>query len=403
MVKVEAGLGLTCALLRGGHVRCWGDNTANQLGQGNTNSYSSLHPSEIPLLDLGGVATDVQLGNNFSCALLESGKVQCWGNNTLGELGQGTSTAHLNERPSAIGPVELSANAKAISIAPSSSMACALLTNDQVQCWGQNALGALGIGSTDPLIGLSSPPTSYGTVNLGTTALAVQSFYRGGCAYLSNGGVRCWGFNTSGQLGLGHENPVGYDAPVFPNQTNGAGNVNLGSLVVARLILGSSSACVVLDTGKARCWGENGVYQLGIPGSTHDLGSASGDDIAASGIVGLGTQQRILDMSLGYNHSCAVIEDPPGSHLKCWGGNSSMERGYGTSAPTAGLTPVGYAAVSISPVASVSAGAGHTCALLNSGDVKCWGGNTTGQLGLSYTSNHTGNTLPSELPAVQVF
>ena len=233
----------------------------------------------------------------FSCALLSSGKVQCWGNNTLGELGHGTSTAYLSQRPNAIGPVELSANAKAISIAPSSSMACALLTTDEVQCWGHNALGALGIGSTDPVIASSSH----------------------------------------------------------------------------------------------------------IPDSTHDLGSASDDDIAASGLVGLGTNQKILDLSVGYNHTCAVIQDPQnGDELKCWGGNSNMERGYGTSAPTAGLTPVGYSAVSISPVASVSAGAGHTCAVLKSGDVKCWGGNTTGQLGLGYVNSHTGASLPSQLPALRI-
>jgi alpha-tubulin suppressor-like RCC1 family protein len=127
-----------CAVLDGGTVRCWGDNTKGQLGDGT----KAVRTESVLVTDLANV-TALALGAEHSCALLEGGGVKCWGDNTRNQLGDGTTTVHLS-------PVDVGglSGARTISSAHGAHT-CATLADGEVRCWGTNHLGELGDGTLD--------------------------------------------------------------------------------------------------------------------------------------------------------------------------------------------------------------------------------------------------------------
>jgi alpha-tubulin suppressor-like RCC1 family protein len=191
---VSAGEVSACALLSGGTIQCWGGNGLGELGNGTTtNSSTPVAVSNITN------ATAVSAGYNFACALLSGGTVQCWGYNANGELGDGTTTGPqtCDGDPCSTAPTAVSNINSATAVSAGDAFACALLSGGAIQCWGYNSDGELGNGTTTIN---STTPVAVSNIN---NATAVSAGYESACALLSGGTVQCWGDNSYGELGNG--------------------------------------------------------------------------------------------------------------------------------------------------------------------------------------------------------
>jgi alpha-tubulin suppressor-like RCC1 family protein len=231
------------------------------------------------------------------------------------------------------------------------------LVNGGVQCWGLNSSGQLGNGDTID----HTTPVAVKGLSSGVQAIAAGENHT--CA-LVTGGVRCWGWNYDGQLGIGNR----LDQSPEPMDV-----VNLSSGVQA-IAAGDSHTCALVNGG-VRCWGGNQAGQLGNgkdSDSVHPTGADQYEPVAVAGLFG--PAQLI---TAGYGHTCAVINGiDENGFVQCWGFNSEGEIGNGKSysdyptLDTDELSPVG--ASGLFGVQAISAGRFHTCAV-TFGVVECWG------------------------------
>lgn len=267
-IQLAVGGDFACARLEGGGVRCWGSNEFGQLGQGHTLRIGDDEPPmELPTVDLGGPACDVAAGVSHACAVLETGAVRCWGQGESGRLGLGhIESIGDDELPSMVDAIEL--DAMATRVVAGEHHTCALLDTGAVRCWGWGRDGQLGLGHTES-IGDDERPIEVDAVDLGGSAVDVAAGRDHTCAVLEDGGLRCWGSNASGQLGLGHTDSIGDDE--LPSD---AGAVDIGTRDAVAVFGGptSRSTCALLDDGGLRCWGANEAGQLG-QGHVMNLGA----------------------------------------------------------------------------------------------------------------------------------
>jgi alpha-tubulin suppressor-like RCC1 family protein len=394
---LEAGAGHTCALLETGAVICWGWNVNGQLGNG-TNTDSRL-PADVG--PLPGPAVAVAAGDQHTCALIDDGSVVCWGANASGQLGNGT-----RQRKNTPAPV-LGLASNAVELAAGGAHTCALLTDGRVQCWGDDQSGQLGDGGYEnqskpvDVTGLTGEVkhiaagfshtcavlsdrrilcwgwNTEGQLGDGTAksrrvpgavagfsggAVAVSAGWSNTCALLLRGGVRCWGLNSGGQLGDGTNADSG-----TPMDVSG---LDSGRVSVA---VGGAHVCALSARGGVKCWGRNERGQLGSGGQ--------GDQNAPVDVAGL--PEEVVAVAAGKNHTCALTIR---GGVKCWGANESGQLGNGKTADSG--KPVDVVGLA-EGVRSISAGADHTCALGKDGGLKCWGSNTYGQLGDGTLENHS--------------
>jgi alpha-tubulin suppressor-like RCC1 family protein len=185
---ISSGGTHTCALMAGGGVMCWGDNGSGQLGNG-TSEPKRLTP--VNVIGLPGVVNAISTGGSHSCALMTGGRLECWGRNNYGQLGNGTTTATIE-------PVLVAGLAGGVgAVSAGSRHTCALMQAGGARCWGFNFYGQLGDGTSI---------TRLAPVNVSVLSGALSSIGVGQsntCARLLTGGVRCWGANSYGQLGNG--------------------------------------------------------------------------------------------------------------------------------------------------------------------------------------------------------
>jgi alpha-tubulin suppressor-like RCC1 family protein len=388
-VRIAAG-GHACAVLETGALRCWGSNVLGQLGYGHTDDIAD---EEAPILagdiDLGGVAVQVAVGAAHTCALLDTGAVRCWGYNWYGQLGYGHwQIIGDDETPATAGDVDLGGSA--VGIATGAFHTCALLDTGAVRCWGDNAYGQLGYGNTED-IGDDETPASAGDVGLGGTAVRIATGATHSCALLDTGAVRCWGRNNRGQLGYGNDNTIGDD-----ETPASAGDVNIGGVAIG-ITAGANHTCALLESGAVRCWGNNYYGQLGY-GNTEDIGDDEQPFTAGDVDVG----GMVAAVVAGGDQSCVLLNT---GAMRCWGRNIFGQLGIGHTRDigddelpsSAGDVDLGGTAV------QVSVGQYHTCALLETGAIRCWGGNWQGQLGYGITSFVGDDEAPAALGDVPVF
>jgi alpha-tubulin suppressor-like RCC1 family protein len=351
--SIAAGQLHSCALMSGGAVKCWGWNDFGQLGNGTTTS------SSVPV-DVSGLSsgvTAITAGELHSCALTTGGAVKCWGSNSYGQLGNGTTTN------SAV-PLDVSGLSSGVTaISAGGNHTCALTSVGGAKCWGGNHVGQLGNGTSIS----SFTPVDVSGLSSGVTAIAAGSLHS--CALTSGGAVKCWGENLWGQLGNGTNTPS-----AVPVDVSG-----LSSGVTA-IGVGRYHSCAVISTGALKCWGYNFYGQLGNGTTTN---SAVPVDVS-------GLSSGVTAIAGGEGHSCAVTS---GGGVKCWGLNFVGQLGNGTTSSS--LTPVDVSGLS-SGVTAIDAGLFHSCALTVGGAVKCWGYNEEGQLG-------NGTTTTSSTPVDVVF
>ena len=252
---------------------------------------------------------------------------------------------------------------------------CAILDNADLECWGRDSNGQLGDGGTINSGDYTTAPSST-AIDLGTgrTAVAVSAGDSHTCAILDNGEAKCWGQDYYGQLGDGGSN-TDTNAP-----SSTAIDLGTGRTAVA-VSAGSFHTCAILDNGDLKCWGDDGKGQLG------DGGSNTNTNVPSSTAIDLGTGRTAVAVSAGYQHTCAILDN---GDVKCWGYDFYGQLGDGgsntaTNAPSSTAINLGTGRTAV----SVSAGNEHTCAILDNGDLKCWGYDNRGQLGDGGSNTNT--------------
>lgn len=302
---VSAGEDHSCAIVSDGNVMCWGKNDRGQLGDGtNNNSATPVHVSNLS----GAVA--IKSSYYFTCALVKdtdmpnSGYVKCWGENSDGQLGNGTGVD--SNVPVAVTPGAL----PVVDIALGGNHACRRNSDNSACCWGNNSHYQLGDGTTTTR--LSPVPVASGASFL--TYIGAGMFFTCGGSTSGNF-AKCWGYDSNGQLGGGGAIPG--------SDMSSPTTVSLASSV-ADISGGETHTCAALANGDAYCWGSNWAAQLG---NNSQVDSSS--PVQVSGLTG------VKQISGGGYHTCAATA----SAIYCWGLNDMGECGDGTTT-TYKLTPV---------------------------------------------------------------
>jgi len=210
------------------------------------------------------------------------------------------------------------------------------------------------------------------------------------CALQDSGALRCWGYNDYGQLGYGHTRHLGDDETLVA-----VPNVAVGG-PVRDVAPGYLHTCALMRAGTVRCWGHGGFGQLGY-GNTNTIGD--NENPATAGDVPVGGQ--VVQVAAGWYHTCALLDT---GAVRCWGYNGNGQLGYGNTNPIGdNEAPASAGDVNVGGlVVHISAGRDHTCALLNTGAVRCWGYNGFGQLGYGNTNQIGDNETPASAGDVAV-
>lgn len=387
VLQIASGDDHTCALLNTREVRCWGSNDLGQLGLGHTDNIGDNEAPNGPVVALGAEALQLTAGRKHTCALLSGGDVRCWGDASLGQLGYGnTNTIGDDETPDSQPPVSLGG---AVSFLDASGEhTCALLNNGDVRCWGFSFRGVLGYGDNES-IGNDEVPSSVLPVNVGGGVILLAAGATHNCALFLNGDVRCWGFGATGALGYGNTDDLG------DNETPASQPpLSLGGAAIT--IAAGGHNCAILETQTMRCWGLNDFGQLGL-GNTDTLG----DDEIPTAVADITFPVAPTQLAVGLGHTCASFF----GELQCWGKGEQGQLGYGnTNNLGDDETIAALPALELrTGVLQVTAGAEHTCALFEGGEVRCWGRNDLGQLGLGHTENIGDDELPADQAPVVLF
>ncbi|MCB9648250.1 MAG: hypothetical protein H6730_16840 [Deltaproteobacteria bacterium] len=353
----------TCAVVEDGKLYCWGGrNEDGQLGLGHTRRVGEVDtPADAGLVPLGEArVVDVSVGNWQTCALLEGGALRCWGANqdgTLGLPGRPTSASLGDDEPvTSAPPIEGLGVVTQVSVGW--GHVCALNSHNEVFCWGGNRDGVLGLGHTRPV----STPGPAARVSVGGLVTRLRANGTATCVVLSGGSARCWGQGTAQMYG--REVDVGVaDTPAQ------AGDV-LGLDEVAD-IWGGTHGCALLVTGDVRCWGSNWG---GMLGAGHD-----GPVYAPSAAPYVTLPRPATALAYATIRSCARLDT---GAVQCWGKDTwsylgHPERGdIGDDELVRDTPPVDLGG----PVSDIVI-TDHGCAVMANGDVRCFGSGASGALG----------------------
>jgi alpha-tubulin suppressor-like RCC1 family protein len=277
---------------------------------------------------------------------------------------------------------------------------CTRFDSAELRCWGDNGNGQLGTGDT-VRIGDTENAEAAALVALGEDTISlVGAGYRHTCAVTSADDLYCWGLNSHGQLGYSDKNPVGdNELPA----TAGPVDVRPASLaeeaVIAQLALGREHSCVLFSTGEVVCWGRADYGQLG-QGNTDDWGDGGMEvpaDLMPISLDGVATA-----ITAGEQFSCALLDD---GDVRCWGRNHRGQLGLG-HADQIGDTELPLDADPIDlglPAISISSGIDHTCAVREDYSVVCWGYGMTGRLGYAATDTVGDDETPASVGPITLF
>ena len=281
-----------CVTLDNNSLKCWGNNSNGATGVG----MSSGTTHTPTLVSLGGDVESVVANMYNTCAILTDGTLKCWGSGSNAKLGIG---ADLSNKKNPV-TVPLGGKARFVAIG-SRSNNCAILRDNTLKCWGYNVEGGVGSGSTARTV---NSPVQV-NLGLGETVRSVKNDFGATCAVLNSGILKCWGLNTSGELGIG-------------NRTNSPSpkTVNLGQRAKS-VEMGRKYTCAILYDGTLKCWGFGLFGRLGI---------GSGALQKSPHAVSFGAGKEVMAVKASYAHTCAVLDDDT---LKCWGRNHKGQLGIG--------------------------------------------------------------------------
>lgn len=333
--SIDTGSNFTCVSRADGYVWCWGDNSFGQLGNG------TFVNSRVPVRIEGfrGVIK-VVAGGTHACALRYNGTVWCWGD-------------YLPNGSSVVAPTKV-AKLKAVKdLTAGTTHTCALKTAGTVWCWGANMSGQIGNGTTVAAL-VPRKVRGLTAVRSISAGLYHTCAVRWATAAGTASKAWCWGENANGQLG--DFTTVDRTTPVM---VTGMPASSLGTELVG-VSVGDVHSCAH-DLTYMYCWGTNSQGQLGYAGSSY----------LAKRVEGIG---GVHSMDAGGLHTCSVDWD---GTVECWGSNSMGQLADGSTVNKSSPVVAGVP----SRVNTISAGNKHTCVLTMSGTVYCAGWNASGQVG----------------------
>ncbi|WP_340598786.1 RCC1 domain-containing protein [Bdellovibrio sp. GT3] len=359
-VSVDVGYNSVCALNNINELYCFGGNSSGQLGNGTTTAVDPPAASSS--------ATNVSKfsinwnfsGQSHACALSTTGAVSCWGANNYGYLGDNSTTTRTS-------PTPVNGSATYTDIIVGASTACAIVDNGSINCWGSNSNNSsnisfgwlLGIGdsllTTTALVPTPiSDSATYSQVSSGEST----------CGVTTAGRVKCWG--EIDFLGIGDDTGISRWAPSEADKGQKYKFVSMGGF-----------GCGITTSDQLKCWGKN-VDDSGVYWSI-------GDDtkLYRPSPVMLDRGQTYSKVAVGKNHACGITTD---GTLKCWGRNHNGQLGTGTSgASWDKITP--FIIDGSNRYTDVTAGNNHTCAITVANDLKCWGDSGFGQVGHGFVTS----------------
>lgn len=353
--QMSLGQANTCAWIPGGAASCWGGNDVAELGGGSGSLYQNiLLPQPVGIVsNPSRLATGGEnYGGEFTCAVMADTTVKCWGDGEHRQLGDDTYRGEYDFV--ATNPITVTGVTGAVEVTTGYYHGCALLSGGTVKCWGKFGAGQLGPSATNSL-----------ATDVGLTGVQQVSAAKSGnrsCAVLTGGTVKCWGAGGNGLIGDG--GPIG-DRPT-PATVSGVSGATMVSV-------GSDQACALVTGGAVKCWGYDAWGSLGNgTGTAFVYGNAS-LAVSVTGISGA------TSIAAGDYFNCALMADRT---VKCWGKNGKGQLGDGAGGVhwyDISNTPVTVSG--LTGVAQIYTGGQHACAVLLTGDIKCWGKNDRGQIG----------------------
>ena len=330
----------TCALTASGVAYCWGRNDGGQTGTGNLGSGAFiLTPAPVVGTLRFSTLTMPSVGSN-TCGLTTAGASYCWGYNSNGETGDGTTALHFTPAPTSGGNTYQA-------LAMGNFHTCGLTGAGTIYCWGHNQYGGLGDGGTTPHL----TPT-LAAAAAGKTWKSISAGYEDTCALTTTGDAYCWGHGLYGELGIAGT-PTSVLAPGLVS----------GGHTFKSLSVGYQFTCGLTTSNAAYCWGNNQGGEMG-DGTTTQRNTP----VAVTG--GLTFQS----ISAGGSHACGLTA---AGTAYCWGYNASGALGDGTFTDHASPHLVSGGLT----FRTVSAGNGTTCGIDTGGVAYCWGSNVAGELG----------------------
>ncbi len=282
---VAVGTTLTCALTMSGGVECWGYNYGGILGVGGACADYCTVPAGV--LGLSGEIVDLAAGFGHACALIQTGKVFCWGHGEDGQLGNGGSS-------NSSVPGEVSGLADAVKIDAGEFHTCVVTSAGAVKCWGR---------------GFFAVPLVVAGLESGIAAVSGGETHT--CVLTVAGGARCWGENNHGELGNGTTSPVS-GLQFVQGLESGVAAIGAGAAYFT---------CALMTDGSVKCWGDNGLGQLGN-GTTDLAPHPLPEDVPE-------LSQGIQTIDVGGLHTCALSV---GGGVVCWGYNAFGKLGNGGGA-----------------------------------------------------------------------
>ena len=267
---------------------------------------------------------------------------------------------------------------------------CIVLGDYSVKCFGMGSEGQLGSGNTNNIgdgTALSVATSSAVSLGTGRTARSISAGASHTCALLDNATVKCWGSGLYGRLGYGDSTNRG-DSTGQMGDSLPAVSLGTGRTAL-QISVGSQHSCALLDNYAVKCWGRGNYGQLGI-GSTATIGDGAGEMGDSLVAVAFASGRSARAIAAGSNHTCALLDN---ASVVCWGRGTSGQLGQGATANIGHSSSATVATTSAIDLGSgrtalaISAGDAHTCAILDNATLKCWGSGGNGRLGTGATNN----------------
>jgi uncharacterized protein YjdB len=355
LTSIDAGGGFTCGIANLGRGYCWGlshrgqtaatpDSLCFPAAGVTTRPPCILPPKRMNKPELA--FTTISAGGDFACGITTDQMLYCWGDDAVGQVGNGSDAA--GEIPS-LATVK---SERFMAVTAGRRHACALNLAGRAYCWGADTLGQL--GDRRPNIG-GGPMHSTTPIPIMDSTLVFRSISAGAehtCGVTTAGSAYCWGEGISGQLGNGVRDSSDVPVPVS------------GTTAYTSIAAGRTHTCAVDTAGNVHCWGANSLGQLGtVTADTIQL-----VPVQVAGATGFSA------LAAGNDHTCGIA----GTQLRCWGWSDFGQVGDGNTLVHSVPAPVAVAGLQVS---SISAGEKHTCAMSTGGVAMCWGNNAWGALG----------------------
>ena len=282
VAQAGLGIVQTCARVAG-ELRCWGGGTYGQLGLMSLATIGDDEvPLSVDPVMLGAEPLDLAIGGAHGCALVTGGQLRCWGRADSGQLGYANpDNIGDDEHPVSAGivnviPADLPPDTEIVDIGAGSEYTCALLSTGQVLCWGSAEFGETGQGNVNNWGDQPGEfPAALTPIELGGVVTQIGVGFQHSCVLLEEGDVRCWGSSSAGQVGYANEESVGDDESPADR-----GPVQLGAPAIG-VWAGGAHSCALLDNHEIICWGSNEFGQLGY-GHTIGIGDDEVPEVAGS-------------------------------------------------------------------------------------------------------------------------